>query len=65
MEVVVGSKLQELLCPIPRVGSSTLCTDRQSVVFKLVPVEVLIIRTGSMKNWRVVEKYYVHFREKM
>ena len=36
MEVVVGSKLQEVLCPIPRVGSGTLSTDRQSVVLKLV-----------------------------
>ena len=37
MEVVVGSKVQEVLCPIPRVGSGTLSTDRASVVLKLVP----------------------------
>ena len=36
MEVVVGSKVQEVLCPIPRVGSGTLSTDRASVVLKLV-----------------------------
>ena len=43
MEVVVGSKVQEVLCPIARVGSGTVSTDRASVVLKLVSMKLMFV----------------------
>ena len=51
MEVVVGSKVQEVLCPIPRVGSGTLSTDRASVVLKLVGNNKYYANAFLFQSW--------------